>query len=141
MDQLQNKPNNFLKKVLISLISTGVFFIVLCFAFAYFLRKLPHFENFYAYVPWILVALCVLFLSIFSKSMGKDSVLISLIAASILGILFLIIGFLLGIEHKYFPLVLTRVVLFIIGSVSLTLILIHTKRRKRSSGKKFKFSK
>ncbi len=141
MNQLPKKTNSIFKNLLVILISVGIFFFLVSLMFAYVLRKIPHYENFYPFVPWLVSVLCAVFLAFIAKTCGKDSVLITLVSSAIIGGLFFAIGLFWGIAPKNFALVLSRNVLFVISSVLLSLYLSRKKQNRRTSGKKFKFSK
>jgi len=141
MNQLPTKSTGFFKNLLIVLILTCIFFAVLTLGVTYFLEKIPRFEKFYVFVPWIVTFLTALFLSFVSKSFGQDGVLVTSVSSVIIGLLFLVIGFVLGMDFQTFPIVLARYVFLVIGSILLSVYLNGKMHKRRSSGKKFKFSK
>ena len=141
MNQLPKKSTGFFKNLLIIIISTCVFFILLSLVTTFFLKKIPRFENFYWVVPWVITLLSALFLSFFARLIEKESVLLTLISSLVICLLFLVIGFVLGIDLQSFSIVLARYVFFVIGAVLLSFFQNSKKHKKRSSGKKFKFSK
>ncbi len=141
MNKFSINPGVFFKRVLTVLFSVSAVFVFQMLAFSYLLIKIPNFETYYVYLPWAVTFFTALFLSFVSKSFGSESLLISVTSSIVLTFVVILVGVIIGTRVEDLPMILARLVVFVIGSSFLTLYLSKMKKSRRTAGKKFRYSK
>ena len=140
MNRSTNKQNLFFKNLVIMLISSFAFFAILMLIAAFLLKKVPHFENYYPFVSWILTAFLSIFLVFISNGLKNNSDYAPLISAGIIGLVFVAISLFCGVSWESFPSVFARFILFVFLTCVISFCFSKSKKNRRKV-KKFKFSK
>ena len=140
MNRSTNKPNPFFKNLVILLISSFAFFVILMLIAAFLLKRIPHFENYYSSVSWIITAFLALFVAFIANRLKSSSDYISLISSGIIGLVFSVISLFCGVSGESFPLVFARFILFVFLTCFISFCFLKSKKGRRKV-KKFKFSK
>ena len=140
MNQTKVKFPAVFKKILLilslSVVSVALFVFVLSFC----LHKVPHYENFYFLVPYIITVFAAFSIALFSKMIGKSDLFLVLISVLIFVFIFLAIGIFSQISKGNLLSVLIRQAVFVVLTFIFSFLLSKSKKKNSSKGK-FKFGK
>ena len=141
MKEMKIGMKSFWIRVLISVITIFVSFLMLSLFSALVLSKIKHFENFYQLSAWgMLIPLSVL-LAMISGVKKQKGFLVCLISAAIFSILSLALGLLLPVTEFHVWIVLIRYFVFIILSMTFAVVFFSQKTKGRKKRKSIPFSK
>lgn len=131
----------FLKKVLMTLFPSALLSVGLVFAIGFFLMKTPHYENYYFLVPYVFMALSALVTAFVAKFFKELDMTLALTTSGLMSIGFFISGFLMKWSAENIPGVLGRIAGFIVLTALFTVLFRNKKKKSKSKGGKFRFSK
>ena len=119
-----------------ALLSVGLVFVI-----GFFLMKTPHYENYYFLVPYVFMALSALVTAFVAKFFKELDMTLALTTSGLMSIGFFISGFLMKWSAENIPGVLGRIAGFIVLTALFTVLFRNKKKKSKSKGGKFRFSK
>ena len=140
MNQTKIKFSGIFKKILLILLLTTVSVILFVCALGFCLHKVPHYENYYFLIPYIILFFAAWMIVLFSKLIGNNDLFLVLLCTLVLSFVSLLISIFSQMAKGNLLVVLIRMVLFVIFTLLFSILLQKSKKKRVSNGK-FRFGK